>query len=295
MKSVYVLAAVLLAANVAAASQEGVSEYHQHAAKGEMEVTPEFAYKTMDIETNTTGITAEASGMELGVEGEYGISEGMSAGVELGYESSELKVKPAGTTNDTEVTGLKDVILFVRGSNGTGSGRLAYGLNLGYSLGDEETTSGATKDETDAQTGGMSLAPYVGYEMAVGPGVWGAQVNYTWLGERTQKNGTTETKVEDGNGFGLATFYEYAWSAENKIGAALAYDMAGATKSGTPSATQNDKNNTMTLSLYAPMKAADKLELIPRLDWATQDYDSNLSNAKKADMLALSVAARWHM
>lgn len=288
MKSVMTFAAMLLAANVAQASAEGVSEFHQHAAQGEIEVTPHFDYQMVTANDRTGGGKTKVNGFRLGVEGEYGIAGSMSAGVDVSYVNQTNKTEPA--TTDTDTTGLDDVDLFVRGSNAMGSGRLTYGTTLGLSLGDSETE---TNGDSNAQSGGMSLTPYVGYEMAAGPGLWGAQVRYNWLGERTSTSGGTETKTEGGSGFGVATFYEYDWSAENSIGASLAYDMSGETESG---GTKNDDNsNMLTLSIYAPMKVADKMELIPRLDWSSLSFSEDTYGIKDASAINVGAALRWHM
>jgi hypothetical protein len=139
----------------------------------------------------------------------------------------------------------------------------------------------------------MSLVPYVGYEMMAGPGLWGAQLNYTWLGERTQKNlGTnSETKVEDGGGLGVATFYEYGINQNTAIGAAVSYAMAGNTKSA--GVTGTDEHNTLGVSIYAPIGVKENMTVIPRLDWSQESAD-NAAAVERND-LAIGAALRWLM
>jgi hypothetical protein len=287
MKSVYALAAILLAANVAAAADSnGISEFHQHAMGGQREFTPEVMYNTTNLKLTPAagGTTTKGSGFGLGVEGEWGVAERMSVGAFLGYTMAE--VDAAGTKSD--VAGLNDIGLFARGSNVMGSGTLAYGVNGSFSIGNSETEANG---DTNAQTGGMGLTPYVGYEMAAGPGVWGAQANYNWLGERTDESGGVKTKTEEGNTLGLATFYEYAMGNDMSIGAALRYGMTGETK--VANVAQGDKYTSMGLEVYAPMKGGDNLTLIPRLEWNSRDYDAAAVDSYTD--LTLGVAARGAM
>jgi len=295
MKLVYTLATILLAANMASAAETGISEFHQHAMNGQTQVTPHVGYETDNIKTNFTGVKGKNNGFNLGVKAEHGIAGSLAVGADVTYQNMKRKITPVGTTNDVETSGLGDLDLYAHGSTPQGAGRLAYGLDLGLSLSAQKTTTSGTTDKVDAQTGGMSLKPYVGYEMMAGPGTWGAQINYTWLGERTAKDAAgTESKTKDGNSLGLATFYEHPMSAENQVGVSLAYDMAGETKDAA-GATNNDKANTLTLSVYAPMAGGNNLTVIPRLDWAKQTLDSSLNPLKSIDMINVGVAARWAM
>ncbi len=289
MKSVFTVAAILLAANVAtAADNADISEFHQHAMAGQKQLTPSIMYNTSN--QDATGGSIKTSGFDFGVEGEWGVGERLSAGAEIGYLMGEAE---QGSTK-IDVAGLQDMTLFVRGSNemGAAHGHLAYGLNLGFSLGDAEQKANG---DLNAQTGGMSLSPYVGYEMPVGPGVLGGQVNYTWRGERTTKDNTstpaTTSKTEDGHSTGLAAFYEYDWSAENSVGVALTYGMTGNTKSGTT--TNTDEETAMGVNVYAPMMVGDGMTAIPMLQWISHDPDA--TGANDTTELNLGVALRMNM
>ncbi len=279
MKMVYTIAAMLLAGSLAVAADTAgtnndISEFHQHAMGGQLEITPHLMYDMAKSEVGTA--STDITGFRLGSEVEYGVHERFSVGADLSYRSWT-----ADTTPEIKISGLEDVILFGRGSSAMGMGRLAYGLDLGYSLGDHETSG----NDVDAQTGGMSLVPYVGYEFMAGPGTLGGQLRYTWLGERTDKNGATETKIEDGSGLGLGAFYEYPVSEGATVGASLRYDMSGNTK--TAGVTGTDQRNTLGVSVYAPINAGTNMTVIPRLDWSQQSAD----NAATAEVGQVSIGA----
>lgn len=274
MKMVYTIAAMLLAANVAVAQDTAdtntntttrgdISEFHQHAMGGQLEITPHVMYDMNTVSPGSGLPDTDLNGFRLGSEVEYGIMDRLSVGADLTYRSWD-------GDGSAESSGLEDVVLFTRGSRGMNAGRLTYGANLGVSLEDDDTDNAAT--------GGLSLRPYVGYEMGVGPGLWGGQVNYNWRGERTSAGGA---KTESGGGVGLATFYEYGLSDRTTLGGAISYSMDA----------EVDDSSAVGLSVYAPIGMQNNMTVIPRLDYDMTDLDGDA----EASELAIGAALRWMM
>ena len=284
MKSLSIFAALLLSANFAVAAEGGndISEFHHHADMGVLEITPGITYMTSNQEF-TGGAKNKIDAFDLKVMADYGLMHGLAVGGELGYVTGTFKTEPA--TTDTDIVGLRDLELFAKGHSDMGAGRLAYGATLNFSLGNQENKTG----ESTPNSGGMGLTPYVGYEMAVGPGIWGAQASYNWVGERTSETAGVESKTEGGSSIGLATFYEYAMGAEMSLGAALRYAMTSETENA--GVGNNDEETVLGLEVYAPMAAGDGLELIPRFTWASTDSDT-VGDEGTSD-LSLGVDARW--
>lgn len=203
MKNVIGLIAVLVAASVSSAAN--ISEFHEHAAKGQTEITPHFMYDMMTLEANTGGQKIKITGFKLGSEFEKGVCENASVGFDVTYGSHASKSD--FTTNTLHTSGINDLVLFARGSSAMGEGRLAYGANVNVSNG---ASVSKVNGDMNEKTGGNGISPYVGYETKVGSGIWGADLGYTWLGQRVSLNesGHTYTSTSGGNTLSIGTFYE---------------------------------------------------------------------------------------
>lgn len=259
----HVLAFLLFASCSAFAASSGGngSEYQWQTPADKIEVTPRLDYINR-TDAPKTGSDTKVTGFHVGLLGEYGISEMFSAGLSLSNLSYTIN-----TTPETKKSGLEDLNVFFHGRSEMGMGSLRYGIDVGFGLAKSETK---TNGDQNASSGGMSLAPFVGYEMNMAPCTYGARLSYKmFMGDRTHTNGATEEKLSGPTTTSLALFYEHDM-APMKIGAALEIEGSGSydTKvNGTSSG--KTSGETMTgVSIYAPYEINPMITVVPAFKYA---------------------------
>lgn len=268
-----------------AADSSGGSEFFHQAAAGGSDVEAGLQYhlgsttraKAATVDTKTTGLET------IYGQYQYGINEMFAIGGRVGYKAIEAET--GGTTVKTN--GLEDIAVVLEGTNAMGAGNLKYGADLGLGLSKRKVEA----DRADAGTGGLSLAPYVGWDMAAGPGWLGAALQYTWRGERksdvTAAGTTTEATTKDGSSVGLSAFYEWMIT-DLTLGAALNYEMfseATVTSGGTD--TKFKSHNTTGIDLYSVIPMSG-FSLLPGISYELSDSEQD-----KWNVLTLNVAGRF--
>jgi hypothetical protein len=306
LKALTVTAAMLATAAFAAQSTfaaEGAaegSEYQWQTPANKWEVQPGIllgsAKKTYKSTYSATlGDSVKVDALALSAKGSYGINEMFAVDGILTYGSAVAKTSPSGT-HDAKESGIADIQFDFLGRMPLADGSFRYGTALTISPGNHEVKDNG---DSNAFSGGYALTPFVGYEMAMGPGIFGARLSHDLnLGDKTvktkQADGTElKTKVSGGEETSLAVFYEYSVNPMVAVGGALAFDGWSNTKTKNADGTTDTPTSGMTdldLKVYVPVKLTD-IVLIPQFEYAKAIAMSHYIDSVSA--WNLSVDARF--
>ena len=292
MKHVIATLAVVLGFGVAHAQDNaaGGSEFFHQAGAGVSEVTPHLNYRSETYKFPNGGGEATRKGIDdLGARYEYGVNEMISVYGDLSISMVENKV---GTVSSNP-SGLNDIELGFRGTSAMGMGNLRYGLGLTWGI--EKAKTDANGLPSNNSTGGMGLTPYVGWDMAVGPGMWGAVLSYNYLLERTtEATGGGESKEKDGHILGIGTFYEYLM-ADMTFGGRLMYAAPADTKTTSGgSETTAGTSPMITVGAYTAIPAGPGA-LLAGLDYgwlSGKKYQSTQDNLDSSTIFNINVGYR---
>jgi hypothetical protein len=208
----------------AQAQEAGSSEFFFQAGAGQQFLTAHGGWLSGTARGEGQTEDIKTSGLnKTGARYQYGLNEMLALVGELSYSS--LTIDLPGN-DDKKSSGLEDVVVGLKGVNAMGMGNLRFGADLSYGLGNREQDGDF---QSNRSSGGIALTPYVGYELAAGPGMLGARVSYRYNMERTVEGGGQTAKIEDGHVLGLAAFYEYML-ADMIIGGRYSMDDAGDAK-----------------------------------------------------------------
>ncbi len=288
----HTLALFFLFSSFAFAAGNG-SEFNWQAPAGKFELKPGLDFSRATIEPKNFG-DSKISGPSISISGEYGFSEMWSGGVELATDN--FKTEPPAPATSTKQTGLRDPNLYIRGRVPMAGGSLRFGAELGVSLSKSITEANG---DTNSASGGMSLLPYVGYEVDAAPSVYGARLSFRLpLGDRTEEDkGQTppaESKTSDGRTAAISLFYEHDM-APAKLGVALQISSTEKVEwkdsSGAISA-RNAGFTTAALKLYAPYEVNHQVTILP--EFAYLKYTAfDTTNIDSITQWTLGLAARF--
>jgi hypothetical protein len=314
LKWTSILASLTFAVGAAAADGDMMdSEYLHQTGAGVFDVQAGFGqaagdgailnnaptgYSMINVSIRNSSLKASENSLPINVMLEYGINQMFSAGLELAYGTGQLTYSgcPTGfSCNSQHVNGMYDPQLFFKGRSAVGAGVIQYGAVLDVSV-EKETTS-STGDQNNA-SGGISFTPFVAYQMAAGPGTWGARLQYgIYQGDKKSTDSSSGTSVpsttsSNGN-WVIDTFYE-APVAGITIGGALSYAQNPETKTsqnGGPKTGNLDAYNTMGVQVYVPVKLSS-LTILPSVTYDTMNFSQSNSVASSENMIEVGVAAR---
>jgi hypothetical protein len=249
IKSLAILCSLMISGG-AFADGPGSIAMHQ-AGAGKYEVMPSAGYLSYDEKLSTTGAPLtgyKGTGTAEGLKAEYGINEMTSVGLKLGNYNLNTTVAPSGIIADLKDGGMTDPVLFVNDKMDMGGGTLRFGAQLGVGLG--KHTYSSTFDENAAK-GGTSLAPYVGYEMNLGPGMFGAKLSYSmFVNDRSISYDKSafyaaySSTASGGQSTSLDVFYEYPVAPTFVLGADLNWNGVQTTKETVNGVSKDDENGT---------------------------------------------------
>lgn len=284
-----------LSGSVFAAEGGNGSNYLWQAPEGKFEVTPALGIAKGTYSQRATTYNNEQSKMPITVSGEYGICPTMAAGLTLGTDSQKVHdTTPASV--DTKQTGMLDPVLFFKGRYDLGAGWLRYGANL--VLGFQKHVNKSNGDSNLA-SGGMTLTPWAGWEMAAGPGTFGARLMFDlYKGEASGSDESTtpatDYKTTGGGAFGLTAFYEMPMGMWD-IGGALTYKSMATTKNKVAgvSTSSDDGATNIMLEVYAPVHVNDMITVLPTLHYTTVNFTSSSYGIKSGSEMGLDVGARF--
>ena len=258
----YLLTALLFSGSAFAAE----SEFFFQADEDQKFLSVYGDYRTFSSDNSDT------DGFLLGVEYERGINEMLSwhVGLDYGMYTNEV----GGSETDTD--GLSDILFGVKGRHMIGPGSLRFGTTGYLAYADGETD--ANGDQNRA-TGGIGLAPYVGYQWDQDPALFGLKVSQeAILAEGKLDDNGTESTVSGGEAFVISAYYERILENSDRFGAALHHTTTSDTETETSgtTTTQEADDALYGLELYGRMDR-DNGSWIPSLTYTTSsddDFDS---------------------
>lgn len=264
----------LAIASAAYAADTG-SEYMHQTAASKWEVTPQIEYHDWTVKSyNAAPSKVEISGMSYSVKGEYGINDMFSVGAKLGMNSDSWKYTyDTGTApGNSSTSGLNNIDIFGLGKTDLAGGTFRYGLDFAVSTAKHkfDTTSNTYSIAND--TGGTSLTPFIGWEMAMGPGTLGAKFSYSFLltDRKYDVSPAAGTNIDSDKGVNsesLAVFYE--WMMNNwSLGVSVAWNGVSGSKATTVNGATGDVDSGhagILVDVYAPITLADNITLLPQI------------------------------
>jgi hypothetical protein len=275
-----------LAATEAKSSNAGSEFFHQAPASAK-EFTPGLTYSSTTVKF--TGAKSEITGFDINLPVEYGINEMLSIGGALSYKSATNK---SGAVS-TDRKGLGDILISLKGTMPVSSGSpgtFKFGTDLSLSIGDDKTDSSG--DENN-YSGGHTLTPYVGYEMAADANTFGGKLSREVnLGDKTIDNNGAKSKVSGGETTELSVFVEHAIDSTMKFGAALAYDMIEDSKDSVGGKSEA-LSPIYAVKLYLPTQVGEGT-LLPEIIYGSTTDDS-ASGTKIDSVSAWIVGVSYRM
>lgn len=276
------------------------SEFIHQTEAGKFELTPGLVYGNVSASSKNGGPSVAAVTTPFSVEGEYGVNSMFSVGLTLSYASTSNKINncPACTNTSTTSKGLSNPDINIVGRYPLGSGTLRFGGDLELTMTDATTDSSGN---SNADSGGMTLTPFVGYEMPMGPGLLGVKVAYDlYKGDRksdvtaTDGSGTvTNETISGGNSQTYSVFYEAKVAPTFTLGAALLYtsDPGTVTKTSSASASGNDNTSSIGIQPYLTAQVADNVAILGTLIYDTITVPSSASTGNET-VYGVGVGAR---
>jgi len=300
----------LAISSVAFAAETSGSEYLHQTAAGKWEVTPMLTYQDMTLKyTNNNGTNfdkSETTGVIYGVKGEYGIDDMFSVGINIAAENDSIKsTSTSGVSNTGTASGLNNIDLYGNGKYDLGGSMLRYGLDFSIAMGKtkQDISSGAGQGSFGTSDGGLNATPFVGWEMAMGPGIFGLKFSYTFqLADRKYNStpagtGALADSEKGDSAESLTAFYE--WMNNNwSLGVALSYNGTNGSKltfgDGTTGTVDNGHAGIF-IDIYAPITVADNITLIPSFGYGDNGemLIAEQGGVKTFAGYDLSVAARF--
>lgn len=278
------------------------SEYMHQTAASKWEVTPQIEYHDWFAKFNSQSLNSktEVSGMTYGVKGEYGINDMFSAGINISGASDSWKYTMANggaAPANGSASGLNNIDVYGLGKYDLGGSTLRYGLDFAISTSShtDNTSSGSYSEDT----GGTGVTPFVGWEMAMGPGIFGVKLSYYFLLSNRSYSSTPNTITSE-NGVSaqsLTAFYE--WMQNNwSLGLALSYNGVTGSKTTTVSGSNpavDSGHAGLFVNVYAPIVVADSITIIPSIGYGDngQQLDANFGSLTTWNGWDIGVKARF--
>ena len=269
------------------------SELYHQAPAGTFEVTPGIAILSTKSKLRSTDLEINTVGVPLNVIGEYGVSSFFSIGLNLQFGNSFTSFAncPVGfDCKSSKSYGLEDPRIDLKFMFPVGPGLLRFGAGASFAV--EKSVKKASGDSNTA-SGGNKVVPFLAYEVAFGPSILGAQIQYdAYIGDRKVSDSGVDQTDSKGAAFSTNVFYEYTRSIVT-LGAALGYgtsERSQTTANGTTTI-NSVTTNAFALKIYAPIHTTDRLTLLPTVTYAILTYPSS-STAIVTAVTAIGGAAR---
>lgn len=290
-----ILAFLLAVSGSAAFAAENGSQYQWQTPADKWEVTPKLTFGSMTSTATNNGGDTKTSKFGISVLGEYGISEMFSAGLRLSHINN--KAEQPNNGGNTNTTGLEDLGLFFHGRTAAGPGSFRFGADVAFSLGKREQKGSGNDTDLTANSGGLWLAPFVGYEMSSDACTYGARLAYkTLLGDATlddkQQTPNVEYKQSGTQTTSFALFYEHNM-APVVLGAALEIDSLAKAEFKANNSTTKIAGHTNTgLKIYVPYMVNEMITVLPEFKYSMHTAKEN-KNVDSVSGWDLGVAGRF--
>lgn len=285
---------LLLVPGFAFAAADNGSEYVWQAPAGKIEITPSLLYGKLTVAPKGGGGDNTTTGTIFGVRGEYGINEMLSVGIKLAHANLKNEY-PAPTASDTN-SGLGDVMFFVMGRVPAATGHFRFGADLGLAL-ENRKIKNANAD-TNATSGGMSLTPFVAYEINMAPSIFGVKFSHELrLGDAKLENNAVSPsqtyKSNGGNDTELSLFFEHD-IAPARLGVALEIEASARNEWKNDAGTVVSSSSPLTnagLRFYVPYMISEAATIVPHLKYA--QYTAYPSGVDSATYIEAQLQARF--
>lgn len=289
-----VLASLILGGASASAATSNPEYLHQ-APLGASELTPFVSYAQYKIKAKN-GNSVEQKGFREGVRFEHGLTDQVSAGAFLAGHSLKATSSAPNSDSTTE-SGLEDLSVFMHGRADMPQGSVRYGVDVNFALEKEKIEANGNSNAT---SGGISLAPFLGYETNAGQGTAGARLRYKFLvgdrkGEETLSSGTTSSfTTTGGHVLDAAVFYELPVAPMASLG--VAYELAFVEKTKIEqNGTKSDRSTSRTvwnLAAYVPVDVTPTIRILPQISYGRfSAFDT--TNIDSVELWGIDLGARF--
>lgn len=268
----YVLAALLFSGSAFAAE----SEFFFQADEGQKFLSFFGSYRMASVGSTDT------DGFLVGTEYEQGINEMLSWHVGLDYATYTTDTG----SSETDTAGLSDLMFGLKGRHMVGPGSLRFGAAGYLGFQDAEVDNG----DSNRATGGIAIAPYIGYQMDMDPCIFGLKLSReVLLADGTKDNEGTEQTISGGEETVITAYYEHLMGDANRVGASLSHmsEEDNETESGGTTTTSAGEDGLTTLTVYGRMDR-DSGTWIPSVDYV-------LSSDQYDDYDDLAVSLKYRM
>lgn len=274
------------------------SEFFYQTAAGKSAGTIQAGY--MDRELKTDAGTQKDTGLtKAGLRYEVGLNDMFSVEGVVSY--SMRTINPANSAMDNgSINGLDNVQVNFKGTNGTYTwGRLRYGAmnSIGAFPATYTLTSNSNNFNFNASTGNYTFTPYLGADMDLGSGVFGAKVSYDLVKtDRVIHSPPNQSTllVTGGQDLTASIFYEWLMD-QSLIGLAVDY------MNESPATTLSGPNcgyGVFGGKLYGRWGFGEAWAIIPSVKYSLYpnksavDMNSNLTISSGTE-LNVNLAARY--
>jgi hypothetical protein len=285
------------------------SEFLYQTEAHKFDVTPQIGIGSSVTRYSQNNLKRYELSFPFGVQGEWGINQMFSIGLDLNYWAAGRTYKCDNNCPDnTHSGGLMDPTLQFKGRNGIGSGTIRYGADLSVAL---EKSKIDSSGDSNAASGGTTLAPWIAYEHLLGRGFIGGKIQYDlYKGDRKVQNDTVagSAKIDpandapsaastDSNGQNLAlnVFYEMKFKTKYTAGVNVNYLYHSETRSsvnGASSVPLRDQASSTGLKLYGTVQFTERIALLPAIMAEAVRY-SNSNVVDGAVMIGAGAAGRF--
>lgn len=270
------------------------SQFLYQAPVDKIQLTPALTYLSLTAKLKGAVTKLESSGYTGALRSEYGISDMFSAGATLSYTSLKNEYSPAGVTASTDSKGLDDIRFFLLGRMDQAASSFRFGTDVNFSLSKSITEADS---DTNRASGGISLEPFVGYEMYWNACTVGTKLAYKlYAGDRKAEDKsatpTTTSDVSGGETVTWSAFYEHdmkPWT----LGVSLDWESEAKDKEDTNgTVTTSAGQSIMTLTLYAPYEVSESLTVYPLVNYGKYTaFDT--ASIESANSYAVQVKGRF--
>jgi hypothetical protein len=274
------------------------SQYMHQTDAGKFEVTPDFMFGWNKVSLNqnpsNTLDHVNDNVFNLSVLGEYGINDMLSVGIKLGYQTDNMTPSDKTAASDGSFKGMLDPAVYLNGRVGAGPGQFRFGANLAFAI-TKGNIDGNFLPNGNEQDGGITLTPYVGYEMMLGSGLAGVRIAYDII-KTDQDDGAVVGKQSGGNTTSYALFYEM-----NMVPVIWGFDVALNTHNSTSTkfngntTANNDDYNDYEIATYAAWEVCPDITILPKIAYANDltGRSGQIANEKSTNGFNVGVGARF--
>lgn len=304
----------LSSAAFAADSGSGISEYQHQAAGGKWEVAPGFTFgsikSTYDSTYSGNLSSSTDSLFNFTVGGEYGINDMIAVGLKLGYQSDSISFSPDQGVGKMSASGMTDPVIYEKTKMDIGGSTLTFGGDLDISPGNHTYDQTANSMKANEYSGGITLTPYVGWEMNVGPGIVGArlaydliQTNQKWK-DNTSANSANphNLTIKGSNQLSFAAFWEMTfnpliWGVDIGVLRTAGSKYSDDANAAAGDTDAHDAQSNLFVETYANWAITPDISILPKIGYGPQGAGwiaSALANGQNGSSgIYFNVAARF--